>query len=82
MPERDLAMENERQNDQTDEEQKGQSLSRSDSFHIFLNTVTVSVPAHRSASLFRLSQDKFSAWREWLRERRSSGTQACHVSAV
>ena len=34
MPARNLAMEDERQYDQTDQEDKGQSLNGSDSFHL------------------------------------------------
>jgi hypothetical protein len=47
----------------------------------FINNVSVTVPAHRSASPYRLSQGKFSDRREGLHEDRSSGTQAYHVSA-
>jgi hypothetical protein len=34
MPARDLAMENDRQNDQTDQEKKSQPLGRSNSSHL------------------------------------------------
>ena len=46
----------------------------------FIYNVSVTVPAHRSASPYRLSQGKFTDRREGLHEGRSSGTQACHVS--
>ena len=59
MPARDLAMENERQNDQTDQEKKGQPLSRSDFFHIFNNNVTVSVSRVRSVYYPKFVKDLY-----------------------
>jgi len=47
MPEWDLAMEDERQDDQADQENKAQPLNRSDFFHPLKNDVTVSVPRVR-----------------------------------
>ena len=59
MPAWDMAMEKERQNDQTGQEEKGQPLSRRDSFHIFSKTVTVSVSRVRNLLSITILQNLF-----------------------
>ena len=59
MPARNLAMENQRQHDQTDQEKKSQPLRRSNSFHLFNNDLTVFVSRVRSIYDPRLVKDLY-----------------------